>query len=199
MARIPQHRIDEDNGRLALRHQQFRLVADAFAAAWSAVEAVQRIALIGSVAQPLWKEVPRFGPYRRAGVELWHECTDLDLALWLSSLEALPRLNRLRGQTVNKLYQAEGIGVAHHQVDVFILTPGSDGYLGRLCTYGRCPKGKPDCRVPGCGDAAFLKQIEGFAFRPATLAPDRCVVLFDRPDNVRRKAADLPPGDMAPA
>jgi hypothetical protein len=195
MARISQREIDEDNHFLARRHREFRQAADALAGAWSAIEAVQRIALIGSVARPLWKELPRFGRYRRAGIELWHECKDLDLAVWLSGLEDLSRLNRLRGQTLNRLHQAESIGVAHHQVDVFILAVGSDSYLGRLCTYGTCPKGKPDCRVPGCGDHRFLQQIEGFVFEPATLAPDRCAILFDRVENISRKAIDLPPGD----
>jgi hypothetical protein len=119
------------------------------------------------------------------------------LAICLSGREELSRLNRLRGQTLSRLHQAEGIGVAHHQADVFILAAGSDRYLGRLCTYGTCPKGKPDCRVPGCGDHRFLQQIEGFVFEPATLAPDRCAVLFDRTENIRRKAADLPPGDQS--
>ena len=32
-------------------------------------------------ARPLWKEVPRFPTYRRAGIALWHECADLDIAI----------------------------------------------------------------------------------------------------------------------
>lgn len=196
MARISNREIDDDNRSLMRRHQEFRRAADALTEAWSSVEAVRRIALIGSVARPLWKELPRFGGDRRAGIELWHECKDLDLAIWLSSLKDLSRLNRLRGQTLNLLYRAEGIGVAHHQADVFVLAAGSDRYLGRLCTYGTCPKGKVACRAPGCGDHRFLQQIEGFAFRPATLSPDRSVILFDRSETIRRKAVDLPSVDQ---
>jgi hypothetical protein len=193
--RISKHRIDEDDRLLALRHQQFRVAADALVDAWLPLATVIRIALIGSVARPLWKEVPRFSPYRRARIELWHECKDLDLALWLSDLDQLPMLNRLRGQTLAALYQTSGIGIAHHQVDVFVLEPGSDRYLGRLCTYGTCPKGKPDCHVPGCGDHAFLKQMDGFVFDQRALTPDHSVVLYDRLDGVRHGAADLPTGD----
>lgn len=196
MARISKREIEDDNRSLIRRQREFRRAADALTEAWSSIEAVQRIALIGSVARPLWKELSRFGSYRRAGVELWHECKDLDLAIWLSSLENLSRLNRLRGQTLNQLYRAEGIGVAHHQADVFVLAADSDRYLGRLCTYGTCPKGKAACRVPGCGDHRFLQQIEGFAFRPATLSPDRSVVLFDRSETIQRKAVDLPSVDQ---
>jgi hypothetical protein len=199
MARISKSEIDDDNQSLRRRHQEFRRAADALTEAWSSVEAVQRIALIGSVAGPLWKELPRFGRYRRAGIELWHDCKDLDLAIWLSSLEDLSRLNRLRGQTLNQLYRAEGIGVAHHQADVFVLAAGSDRYLGRLCTYGNCPKGKAACQVPGCGDHRFLQQIEGFIFQPATLSLDRSVILFDRAETVHRKAVDLPSLDQRDA
>ena len=53
-------------------------------------------------------------------------------------------------------------------------------YLGRLCTYGECPKGKPDCRVPGCGAAPFLKQHQGFVLDPGSFAEGKAVVLFDR-------------------
>ena len=191
MARFSKQQIAEDNGILAQRLQHFRVAADVLVDAWSPLTSVLRITLIGSVAQPLWKEVPRFAPYRRAGIELWHECKDLDLALWLLALDELPRLNRLRGQSLTKLYQKNEIGVAHHQVDVFVFEPGSDRYLGRLCTYGTCPKGKPECYVPTCGDQAFLQQIEGFVFHPDALAPDRCVVLFDRLDRIRQ-AGDRP-------
>ena len=114
MARISKREIDDNNRSLVRRHLEFRRAADALTGAWSSVEAVERIALIGSVARPLWKELPRFASYRRVGIELWHECKDLDLAIRLSSLEDLSRLNRLRGQTLKRLYQAEGIGVAHH-------------------------------------------------------------------------------------
>jgi transposase len=94
MARIYRREIDDDNHFLARRQREFRQAADALAEAWSAIEAVQRIALIGSVARPLWKELPRFGRYRRAGIELWHECKDLDLAIWLSGLAEAVGVNR---------------------------------------------------------------------------------------------------------
>ncbi len=70
MAHISRREIDDDNQSLIRRHQEFRQAADALAEAWSSIEAVQRIALIGSVARPLWKELPRIGRYRRAGIEL---------------------------------------------------------------------------------------------------------------------------------
>ncbi|MDH3475153.1 MAG: hypothetical protein OEM59_15850 [Rhodospirillales bacterium] len=82
--------------------------------------------------------------------------------------------------------------MASHQTDVFVLAPGSDRYLGRLCDFNRCPKGKRDCRVVGCGATAFLKQHEGFRWRPQTLAAERCHVLFDRASGRVAAAAELP-------
>jgi hypothetical protein len=78
---------------------------------------------------------------------------------------------------VNQLWQEHGIGVAHHQVDVFIMEPGSDRYLGRLCIYSQCPKDKPECRVPDCGSTPLLRQHEDFDLNPSALLMDRCIIL----------------------
>jgi hypothetical protein len=53
----------EERGLLE-RQRVFRLVADRITAALARCEDVEAIALIGSVARPLWREVPRFAPYR---------------------------------------------------------------------------------------------------------------------------------------
>jgi hypothetical protein len=58
-------------------------------------EEVEAIAVSGSVAKPLWKEVPRFREFRRAGIEVWH-AKDLDLAMWISSQLRLAALRRAR-------------------------------------------------------------------------------------------------------
>jgi len=79
---------------------------------------------------------------------------------------------------VSRLFKEQAIGVAHHQVDVFIMEPGSDRYLGRLCSYSVCPKGKPECRVPGCGHIALLRQHEDFELSTTALAPHRSIRLF---------------------
>src|ERR671914_204568 len=95
---------------------------------------MRAIALIGSVARPLWKEVPRFREYRRRGIKLWHECHDLDLALWIESQDRLGELRRARDHALRKAYEGgTGISVVGHQVDVFLLEPATNRYLGRLC------------------------------------------------------------------
>lgn len=172
--------IAEENRLLLRRQEELRAAADYVASALTQIPAVQKVVLFGSVAQPLRKEVPRFRKFRRAGVTLWHECKDVDLAVWVSDVTALRTLQKARSQAVNDLFDDRGVGVAHHQVDVFLFEPGSDRYLGRLCHFGTCPKGKPECRVPGCGSALFLRQHEDFTFDPSCLAPGVTVLLFDK-------------------
>ena len=184
--------IAEQNRALLRRYRDFRRAADAVVASWQQSPEVAAVALIGSVAAAPWQEVPRFAPYRRARIALWHECKDLDLAVWLSHLQDLDGLRRAKDRALRDHYARTGAGVASHQVDVFVLEPGTDRYLGRLCQFNRCPKGKPECLVTGCGAAAFLRQHEGFRWQPQALAEDRTVRLFDRDTGQIRRAADLP-------
>ncbi|MDQ3620955.1 MAG: hypothetical protein M3463_00470, partial [Verrucomicrobiota bacterium] len=68
------------------RQREFRRVAETVAQAIAGLPWVERIALFGSLAVPLKREVPRFSEYRRRGIELWHEVNDIDLAVWVSDL-----------------------------------------------------------------------------------------------------------------
>lgn len=188
------------NGDLLRRYRDFRRAADAVTAAWRHRSEITAVALIGSLAKAPWKEVPRFSVYRRAGIELWHECKDVDLAVWLVHLQDLDGLRRAKNKALRELYEESGIGVASHQVDVFILDPATDRYLGRLCEFNRCPKGKPECLVADCGAAAHLKQHDGFQWRPDSVAEDRAVRLFDRVSGRSGRADDLPfPDEQAAA
>jgi hypothetical protein len=173
--------IRETNRYLQRRQQELRRAAEAVATELAGIHQVQKVVLFGSIAIPLKKEVPRFREYRRNRIAVWHECRDVDLAVWLSDLDDLKSLQRARNRALNDLLQAEDIGVAHHQVEMFIMEPGSDRYLGRLCSYGQCPKkGKRDCSIEGCGRHRFLAQHEDFTFHSESLASERSVVLFDR-------------------
>ena len=174
-----QAEIDSEDQAMLRRQKQFRLAADAVAAAVSSLSQVEKIVLFGSVANPLGREVPRFRKFRRAEIETWHECKDVDLAVWVSSLDHLKSLQKARSQAVDGLLADRGIGVAHHQIDVFLMEPGTDRYLGRLCIFGQCPKGKMDCLIEGCGAKPFLKLHNGFVFD----WPSACqgsVTLYDR-------------------
>jgi hypothetical protein len=171
---------------------QFRLAADAVTAALAGVPEVEGVALIGSVARPLWREVPRFQPFRHWGIPIWHECKDVDLAVWLDRLDRLQTLNRARSVALHQLFKERQIGVAHHQVEIFILQGEANAYRGRLCSFSQCPKGKRECLVPECGRDPFLQQHAGFTFWPDALAPDKIMLLFDRRRGILRRASETP-------
>ena len=162
-------------------------------------EEIEAIAVIGSVAKSLWKEVPRFREYRRAGIEVWHECKDLDLAVWISSQHRLEELRRARDRALRKAYEAgTGPSTANHQVEIFLIEPGTDRYLGRLCNFNICPKGKPQCQVPGCGAIPFNKRVEGFVPRADLLAPAAYAMLYRHGQGRVRSALELPAPDTSP-
>ena len=191
-------RIEEQNRLLLEQQQQFRMAADVVTEALMAFSEVEAIAVIGSVAKPLWKEVPRFREFRREGIELWHQCGDLDLAVWLSSQHRLGTLRRARDLALRDAYQSgAGPSITGHQVDVFLFEPGSDRYLGRLCSFNQCPKGKPDCFVPGCGATPFNKRVAEFLPHGDLLAPTRYSMLYRRGVGRLRSAVDLPTAGQA--
>lgn len=184
--------IAETNRGLVEQQSLFRRAADIAAAALAEFDEVAAVTLFGSVANPLWKEVPRFRTYRRAGIALWHECHDIDVAVWLSGLDRLRAMRRSVNRALPVIHEETGRGVASHQLDIFLLEPGTDRYLGRMCGFKTCPAGKIDCLVPGCGATSFLKQHQGFVLRPEALDPARAVRLFDRATGETRRAVDLP-------
>ena len=183
--------IDEEDCRMAERQATFRRAADIIAADLIAIREVRAITLFGSVARPLVREVPRFQPFRRHRIEILHECGDIDFAVVVDSLDNLAALNKARSRSVTNLFQRTGIGVAHHQVEIFLFSEGWSEYLGRLCTYAQCPKGKIDCMTPGCGREPFLKQHEGFVLEPDALAAGRALPLWEHGRGFLHRAVDL--------
>jgi len=181
---VSEGEIADQNRHLLRRRDGFRRFADLFASGAARLDFVQRIVLFGSVAAPLQKEIPRFARLRHARIAVWHECKDVDLALWLTDLARLRELKRVVADATN-LWQdiacLEGLpGIPHHQVDLFLLEAATDRYRGNLCRFGQCPKGKPECEVAGCGAQPFLQLYEGFRFDPHAPYGKHAVVLFDR-------------------
>jgi hypothetical protein len=170
--------IEEANREMRLRQEKFRRAAEYVARAFSRIPEVRRVVLFGSVAWPLEKEVPRFREFRRRGIPIFHECRDADLAVWMVGLDRLKALYKARGMALAMLFQEQGIGVPHEQVEVFIFD-ASDRYVGRLCRFKRCPSEREECRKYVCGSPPFLRR-DGFVFEPGALDPARCRVLFDR-------------------
>src|SRR5476649_62451 len=92
--------IESQNQYLLARQRQFRVAADVVADAWIEFAEVQAVAVIGSVAKALWKEVPRFREFRQERIEVWHECKDLDLALWVDTQDRLGELRRAQDRAL---------------------------------------------------------------------------------------------------
>lgn len=185
--------IRKQNSILLRRYRNFRAVADLVIETWRRHPDVAAVALVGSVARAPWKEVPRFQPYRRERIELWHECGDLDLAVWLSGCGDLDGLRKAKNRAASSFRDELGGGVAGHQVDVFLLDYKTSEHLGRLCKFNRCPKpGKMECLVPGCGSKPFLRKVQGFRWRQETIAEHHSVRLFDRSSGLLRQASSLP-------
>ncbi|MFG0332936.1 MAG: hypothetical protein ACF8TS_06190 [Maioricimonas sp. JB049] len=173
--------IERQNAYLLRQQANLRKAGERTARELAAFPEVEKIALFGSVARPLEKEIPRFSAYRRAGIAVYHECMDVDLAVWTRDLSRIREMGKARSRAVNALLQDENIGVAHHQVDIFLIEPVTDRYLGRVCTFNQCPKPrKYECLVPGCGDKPFVQQHAEFTLEADALAADRSIILFDR-------------------
>ncbi len=169
-----ERRVNDDDRYTLRRYDELGAAADYVSAALATVPTVRRIALFGSIAAS-----PRFEASGRWRGRI-HQPKDVDLAVWL---DAIPDLNQLRvacGRAVRQLWQEKEAGVAHHQVDVFLLD-ASGKYLGRLCHFNHCPKYKPQCEAERCGEVPFLQQHDGFVFDAvASLNPNRVRVLYER-------------------
>jgi hypothetical protein len=105
----------------------------------------------------------------------------------------LDKLRRVRGRVINEIVAERGYGPAVHEIEVFLLEPSTNRYLGRLCYFRQCPADKRDCRAAGCGQHQFLKQHDEFSFWPEAIAEGAAVRLYDRSGGgMIAQAVDLP-------
>ncbi len=110
-----QPQLNEDDRYTLRRYEDFRAAAGCVAEAFARVQAVRRVALFGSVALSPTIE----SGHRRRGY--LHEPKDVDLGVWLDDVVNLDSLRKLSAQALNRLWHDEEIGVAHHQIDIFLL------------------------------------------------------------------------------
>lgn len=177
-AELSEKEIYDANQKMLELQRHFSMAAEYVASSFSKMPEVVRIVLFGSVALPLVKEVPRFRKFQSAGIEIFHECRDVDLAVYLRTTGCLNALRKTRSEALNALFRETGIAVAHHQVDVFLFDSADGEYRGRLCIFGKCPKGKFVCKVKNCGIVPFLRQHEGFHFMYDSLRPENIRELY---------------------
>jgi hypothetical protein len=172
--------IDEQSGLLLRRQRLFRWAAQSVAVAVSELSGARKVAAFGAVARPVKMEIPRFRQFRRLRIKVFHECTDLDLAIWMNDFADLKSVKKAINRGLRLVQDTPYGGVAHHQVDVHLFDASSGDYRGRLCNFGECPKpGKRECRVPGCGADPFLRQFADYRFNPGRFGESK-VILFDR-------------------
>ena len=180
-APLSEEDIDQWNTLILRRQCLLRWAAQAVAIAICELPEVQRVAAFGTVAQPLRPQVPGLRNYLGPRIEMMHDCTDLDLAVWLTGLPDLKQLKNAMSRGLSFLQDTQYGAVAHRQVDVHVLDAGNGDYRGRLCGFGQCPQpGKRECHVHGCGVQPFLRQFEGFHWNAAQFEGDPRVILFDR-------------------
>ncbi len=172
--------IERINTENLKRHANFRIAADYVSNAFSSIVSVRKIVLFGSVAIPPYRKKTLNGKFTGNGVEVYHHCDDLDLAVWIDDVKYINELRTARVRGLSLLQQEKGTGVAHHQVDVFVLDGNTGIYLGRLCIFGKCPAKKYVCRVAGCGATQYLRIHDGFLFDPSIFNASGTVCLYDR-------------------
>src|SRR5258708_11890484 len=112
--------IDEENGILLRGERLFGWAAQSVAVAASELTAVRKVAAFGAAALPLKMEVPRFRQFRRFRVEVFHECTDLDLAIWMHDFADLKGLKKALNRGLQIVQNTPYGGVANHQVDIHL-------------------------------------------------------------------------------
>jgi hypothetical protein len=173
---LNRRKIAEQNHRMLQRQQMFRLAADYVARALAGIPKVQKVVLFGSVANALDSTAAR----REGSIAVWHECDDVDLAVWLSGADDVKSLDIACRDALAALAEERQVEVAAGKLDVVLLESDRDRYLGHLCAADECPKGLDECGVPGCGKVPWLRRQGGFALRPEALAADRSILLFQR-------------------
>lgn len=142
---------------------------------------VCEVRLFGSVALPLWKEVSCHSRLRRRGISVYHQCNNIDMAVWVTSPEGANRMRKTCSQVVQELNEREiHLSIAHHTFCLHLVDASEHRYLGMVCHYSQCPKHKPACAVPGCGAHKFVQILPWFRLKPERLDAFNSQILFRR-------------------
>lgn len=173
--------IHAEDQRMLRRQMDFRNAARAVAGHLAAMPEVREVRLFGSVALPLWKEVPRFPRLGHRKIRIFHECANIDLAVRVTSPANADRMRKACSQVVNDLNEREiYLNIAHQTFSIHLIDHAHNRYLGMVCHYNQCPKHKFECRVPGCGANRFVRILPWFQLKPHRLNEFNSQVLFQR-------------------
>ncbi len=173
--------IHEEDQRMLRRQTDFRNAARAVSAHLAAMPEVQQVRIFGSVALPLWKEVAYHSRLRRKNIRIYHECSNIDLAVWVTSPANADRMRKICSHVVNDLNdQNIFLNIAHHTFSIHLIHQTDNRYLGMVCHFNKCPKHKFECRVPGCGANRFVRILPWFHLKPDRLNEFNSQILFNR-------------------
>jgi len=173
--------IHEEDMAMLRRQSGFRKAATLLAERLGKMEEVVSVVLFGSVALPLWKEVPRFSRLRRRRIMVYHECTNIDLAIRVTHAGRADSMRKVCSDLIRELVDHNiQLSIANHHFCLHLIDAGTKRYLGMVCHFNQCPKHKDPCRVPGCGATKFVQILPWFRFKPERLNPHNSLSLFDR-------------------
>lgn len=180
-----------DNRRALAHHQACTVAATVLAERLAEFPEIHRIALFGSVAKPPFMEPhPYSRQLRNRGVEIFHTPKDVDLAVWISSLDNLRAIRKAMGMTLSPLVN-EVDGLCGNHIELFLFDPKTSAYLGRACHYKDCPRHGVECMAQGCGQPKHLKQMDGFELHPEAVLRVNSQLLFERNPTVELPNANL--------
>ena len=157
------------------RYQEFLYVAVKLAERLTEFPEVERIALFGSLAKPPYRERYRY----KKRIWAFHEPKDIDLAVWLSSLESLGSMRRVMATLVQEVIK-KAPGICEGAMELFVFDSKSSRYLGRVCHSKQCPRGDIDCMTEECGKPSHLKVENNFTLRPDAVSRINSQLLFER-------------------
>ncbi len=172
--------IEQQDRAMLRRQEEFRKAARALAAKLALRPDVRKVVLFGSTALPLWKEVPRFFRLRTKSIKVYHECGNIDLAVWVTATSGAPEMRKACAAVVNELVEKEiHFSIASHYFCLHLVDAATGSYLGMVCHYNQCPKHKPACDAPGCGQQKFVQILPWFKFLPGRLDSRNSQVLYE--------------------
>jgi len=173
--------IYEEDQRMLRRQADFRNGARVLTERLAAMPEVQQVRLFGSVALPLWKEGSYHSRLRQRQIQVYHECANIDLAVWVTSPAGADGIRKEAAQVVRELTDKNVyLSIAHHTFSIRLIQETDGTYLGMVCHFNKCPKHKRECEVPGCGAHPFVQILPWFRLEPDRLNAFNSQILFQR-------------------
>jgi cupin 2 domain-containing protein len=135
---------------------------------------VERIVLFGSLAKPPFRR-----RYKYKSRMCFHYPNDIDLALWLSSLDNLGAMRRVLATLVPSVFKKTP-GICEGAMELFVFDSHSSKYLGRVCHSKQCPRNDLECMCEWCGKPPHLKIEHDFVLHPDAISRINSQLLFER-------------------